>query len=192
VEIRVSQTEDGRPKGPPRAGAVVVAHGPEGLRIDRDTVGPGDSRDGKADKPPSLTSEEALALVDAAADLRKRLDGATLVSDAAETRDGAPVRVLTLRPKTTLDEKSRKSMKQWDETLTVTLDARGFPKTSAYALSGKATVFLFWTAAVSIRETKRYETAAGRLVVRSSVQETAGAAFGQKGDARTEITVTPL
>lgn len=192
VELRVTETENGRPKGPPRAGAFVVAHGPEGLRIERDPGGPGEVPGGKAHERPSLTSEEAFALVDAASDLRRRLDGATLLSDAVETRDGAPVRVVTLRPKPKSDEKSRESPKQWDETLAVTLDARGVPVASAYALSVKATVFLFWTATASIRETKRYEAAAGRLVVRSSDQETSGAALGQKGDARTEISVTPL
>jgi hypothetical protein len=193
MEIRTAQTENGRPKGSPRTSRLVVEHGAGGLKMERD---PGESErapSGKeGERPLGLSADEALALVDSVPALRRQLEGATLLSDSAGTRDGAPVRILALRPRSEIDEKARKSVKKWAETLAVTLDARGIPLSSEHRVDGQVSVFLVMSAVVSTRETKRYATLSGRLVVVSSIAENAGSAFGRKGEARTEITVTPL
>jgi hypothetical protein len=196
VEISRTETEKEKPKGPMRKGEAVVEHGPSGLSVHLEPewlpkAGTKAEQKKQEEATVRLDPGQALKLVDPGAVIRQFLDGATLVSDRPEPFEGRAVRTVVLHPAPDLDEEDRKSVKRYEETVTLRLDADGVPVALARTLDIKVSkMFISFT--VSHRESRRFVRHAGRLVTVSATEESLGSGLGQSGGSTTRWTVTPL
>jgi hypothetical protein len=196
VRITRTEVEKEKPKGPERKGEAVVEHGPAGLTIQLDPawLPKGGTRAEQKKQEESivrLAPQEALELVDPAAEIRQLLEGATIVSDGNAAFDGKPVRTVVLRPTADVDEEDRKALKKYEDVVTLRLDADGVPVALDRALDMKFSKMLI-SFTVSVRESRRFTRAAGRLLTASATQESSGSGLGQSGGSTTRWTVTPL
>lgn len=195
VEISRQEIEKEKPKGPLKKGEAIVEHGPDGLslRLEPEWLPkPGTKAERKRQEETTarLDPGQALKLVDPAAEIRQLLDGATLVSDRNEAFEGKTLRTVVFRPVPDVDEEDRKSLKRYDDVVTLRLDADAVPVALDRTLEVKVSKMLI-SFTVTHRESARYSRAAGRLVATSSTAESNGAGLGQSGGDRTRWTVTP-
>jgi hypothetical protein len=196
VEISRTETEKDKPKGPAKKGEAVVEHGPSGLSVHVEPewlpkAGTRAERKKQEEATVRLDPGEALNLVDPGTEIRQFLDGATLVSDRTEPFEGRSVRIVVLHPVPDIDEEDRKSVKRYEDTVTLRLDADGVPITLARTLDIKVSKMLI-SFTVSHRESRRFTRHAGRLVTVSATEESQGSGLGQSGGSTTRWTVTPL
>lgn len=196
VEISRTETEKEKPKGPVKKGEAVVEHGPSGLSVHLEPewlpkAGTKAEQKKQEEATVRLDPGQALKLVDPGAEIRQLLDGATLVSDRPEPFEGRSVRTVVLHPAPDLDEEDRKSVKRYEDTVTLRLDADGVPLTLARTLDVKISKMLI-SFTVSHRESRRFARVAGRLVTTSGTEESQGSGLGQSGGSTTRWTVTPL
>jgi hypothetical protein len=193
VEISRRAVEKEKPKGAERRGEAVVEYGPSGLSIHLDpdqlpkpgTKAERKKREGAAVR---LSPEEALKLVDPAAGIRQLLDGATIVSDGREPFEGQTVRTVVLRPVPDLDEEDRKSIKRYEDVVTIRLDADGVAVALDRVAEGKISKLII-SFTFSHRESRRYARVAGRLVTTTATEEDSSSGLGQSGGATTRWTV---
>ena len=196
VEISRTETETQKPKGPVKKGEAVVEHGPSGLSIHVEPewlpkTGTKAEQKKQEEATVRLDPGQALKLVDPGAEIRQFLDGATLVSDRTEPFEGRAVRTVVLHPAPDIDEEDRKSVKRYEDTVTLRLDADGVPVTLARTLDIKVSKMLI-SFTVSHRESRRFVRHAGRLVTVSATEESQGSGLGQSGGSTTRWSVTPL
>jgi hypothetical protein len=196
VEISRTETEKDKPKGPAKKGEAVVEHGPSGLSVHLEPewlpkAGTRAERKKQEEATVRLDPGEALQLVDPGTEIRQFLDGATLVSDRTEPFEGRSVRTVVLHPVPDIDEEDRKSVKRYEDTVTLRLDADGVPIAFARTLDIKVSKMLI-SFTVSHRESRRFTRHAGRLVTVSATEESQGSGLGQSGGSTTRWTVTPL
>lgn len=196
VEVARKLTEKEKPKGPERKGEAVVEHGPGGLSLHIDPSQlprPGTRAELKRQEETTVRLDpgEALTLLDPATEIRRLLDGATVVSDRSEPFEGRPVRTVVLHPVPDLDEEDRKSVKRYDEVVTLRLDAEGVPVALDRTLDIKVSKLLI-SFTVSQRESRRFARVLGRLVTSSATEESSGSGLGQISATTTRFTVTPL
>lgn len=196
VEISRSETEKEKPKGPMKKGEAVVEHGPSGLSIHLEPEWlpkAGTKADQKKAEEATVRLDpgQALKLVDPGPEIRRLLDGATLVSDRPEPFEGRTVRTVVLHPAPDIDEEDRKSVKRYDDTVTLRLDSDGVPITLARTLDIKVSKMLI-SFTVSHRENRKFTRHGGRLVTVSATEESQGSGLGQSGGSTTRWTVTPL
>lgn len=196
VVISRQETEKEKPKGPEKKGEAVVEHGASGLSIHLEpaqlpTAGTQAERRKQEETTARLDPQTAMELVDPAASIRLLIDGAALVSDRPEAFDGKPVRTVVFRPVPDMDEEDRKSVKRYEDVVTLRLDADGVPVALDRTLDVKISKMLI-SFTVSQKESRRFVRASGRLLTSSATEESNGSGLGQSGGSRTRWTVTPL
>lgn len=196
VEISRKETEKEKPKGPEKKGEAVVEHGPTGLSIHFDEAqlpkpGTKAERKKREETTVRLDSGEALKLVDPASGIRQLLDGATVVTDRSEPFEGRAVRTVVLRPVPDIDEEDRKSVKRYEDVVTLRLEADGVPFALERSLDIKVSKLLF-SFTVSHRESRRLVRVANRLLTATATEESSGSGLGQSSGSTTRFTVTPL
>ena len=196
VEISRKETEKEKPKGPEKRGEAVVEHGPSGLSVHLDPgqlPKPGTKAERKKQEESTvrLDPQKALELVDPATGIRQLLDGATVVSDRAEPFDGKSVRTVVFRPVPDIDEEDRKSVKRYEDVVTLRLDADGVPIALDRTVDIKVSKMLI-SFTVLHRESRRFVRVASRLVTASATEESSGSGLGQSSGSTTLWTVTPL
>lgn len=143
------------------------------------------------DRNPKLTTPTANALrqidavetadvLDCAPRIARLIDGAKVVSDAAGTWQGKPVRVLVLRAADRLDSEDAGKVKVAENKITLWLDAEQVPLAVEHMFSAK---FSFLVFKGEMRQKKSWHLSrAGNRLIRSrfeSTQTTSG--MGQKG-----------
>ncbi len=138
-----------------------------------------------------LDAKKATELLDPAEGLRLDIEGAKLLADKTEPRNGKPTRVLVLEPRDSLNARERKSLKSRDEVLKVWLDPAGQPIATERTAKLKFSRFLI-TFEVDLHETRTFARAGGRLYVSSSVEVSSGSGLGQSGETQKTFRVTPL
>ncbi|HYN42776.1 MAG TPA: hypothetical protein VE129_13415 [Thermoanaerobaculia bacterium] len=196
VVISRQEIEKEKPKGPLKKGEAIVEHGPSGLSVHLDPEWlpkPGTKSEQKKREESTVRLDpgQALKLVDPGAGIRQLLDGATLVSDRAEPFEGRSVRTVVFRPVPDIDEEDRKSVKRYEDAVTLRLDADGIPVALDRSLDIKVSKMLI-SFAVTHRESSRFARTAGRLVTTQATEESSSSGLGQSGGATTRWTVTPL
>ncbi|MBI5439616.1 MAG: hypothetical protein HY900_00220, partial [Deltaproteobacteria bacterium] len=196
VEVYRTESEKEKPKGPPKKGEAVVEHGPSGLSVHLDPEWlpkPGTTAERKKQEATTarLDPGDALKLVDPGTAIRELLDGATVVSDRTEPFEGHTVRTVVLHPVPDMDDEDRKSVKRYEDAVTLRLDADGVPITLTRTLDIKVSKMLI-SFTVSHRESRRFTRHGGRLVTVSATQESQGSGLGQSSGSTTRWTVTPL
>lgn len=196
VVISRQDTEKEKPKGPEKKGEAVVEHGPTGLSVHLDpaqlpSAGTQAQRRKQEETTARLDVQAAMELVDPAASIRLLLDGATLVSDRAEPFEGKPARTVVFRPVPDLDEEDRKSVKRYEDVVTLRLDGDTVHLALDRNLDIKVSKMLL-SFTVAQKESRRFTRAAGRLVTSSATEETSGSGLGQSSGSKTRWTVTPL
>jgi len=137
-----------------------------------------------------LDARKATELLDSAEGLRLEIEGAKLVADKTEPRNGRPTRVLVLEPRDGLNARERKSLKSRDEVLKIWLDPTGQPVASERTAKLKFSRFLI-TFEVDLHETRTFARAGSRLYVSSSVEVSSGSGLGQTGETQKTFRVTP-
>ncbi len=196
VETSRQETEKEKPKGPLKKGEAVVEHGPSGLSVHLAPEWlpkPGTKAERKKQEETTVRLDpgQALKLVDPAAEIRQLLDGATLVSDRNETFEGKMLRTVVLHPVPDVDEEERKSLKRYEDVVTLRLDADSVPLALDRTLEIKVSKMLI-SFTVTHRESSRFVRAAGRLITATASEESNGSGLGQSGGAKSRWTVTPL
>jgi len=183
-----------KPKGGERRGRGTMEVGPAGVTLQFDPQSIPRARKAgakKADDPVLLDASAAIRLLDPADELRRLLEGATLVSDRAETFEGKPVRTVVFRPVPDLDDEDRKAVKKFEETVTLRLDGGGLPVSLDRSTELKISKLLI-SFSVTRKESKWFSLAPGRLVTARSVEESHGSGLGQDSASRMVTTVTVL
>ena len=132
-----------------------------------------------------------MRLVDPASELRRLLEGATLVSDRVEPFEGRSLRTVVFKPVPDVDDEDRKALKKYEEVVTLRLDGDGVPLAMERSLDLKFSKLLI-SFTLSQRESRRFARAAGRLVTVTATEESNGSGLGQSGGARTRWSVTLL
>jgi len=184
-------------------GTVLAESGPQGLRL---TWTPQQIREDrqadwrKAASPSSQTergggldlldAKQAAELLDQAEPLRLAIEGAVLLEDRIEPRNGKPARVLVLRPRDELTPNERKSLRHRDDVLKIWLDAEGLPTASERTADLKFSKLLI-SFRVGIHQVQAFARLGGRLVVTSASEESSGSGLGQSGESRRLVRVTP-
>ncbi|MFN7990406.1 MAG: hypothetical protein U0529_23255 [Thermoanaerobaculia bacterium] len=196
VEISRKEVEKEKPKGPEKKGEAVVEYGPSGLSVHLDPAqlpkpGPKAERKKQEESTVRLDPQKALELLDPSAEIRQLLDGATVVSDRSEPFDGRAARTVVFRPVPDVDEEDRKSLKRYEDVVTLRLDGEGVPVALERSLDLKVSKMLL-SFTVSHRESRRFARAAGRLVTASATEESSGSGLGQSSGSKTVYTVTLL
>lgn len=196
VEISRTEIEKEKQKGPVKKGVAVVEHGPSGLSVHLEPdqlPKPGTKAERKKQEETTVRLDpgEALKLVDPGTEIRQLLDGATLVSDRPEPFEGRTVRTVVLHPVPDLDEDDRKSVKRYEDAVTLRLDPDGVPLALTRTLDVKVSKMLI-SFTVSHRESRRFARAAGRLVTTSATEESSGSGLGQSSASKTHWIVSPL
>ncbi len=189
-------TEEGTVQAEHDAEGLRLTWTPQQIRTDRQadwqraaTPDATERKDGGLDL---LDAKQAAKLLDPAEVLRLEIEGAKLVEDKMEPRNGRPTRVLVLTPRDGLSARDRKSLKSRDEVLKVWVDGAGLPIAIEHKAKLKFSKFLI-TFEVSALETQTFaRTPGGRLYVSSSVEVTGGSGLGQSGETRKTIRVTPI
>ncbi len=138
-----------------------------------------------------LNAEKATELLDPAEVLRLEIEGAKLIEEKVEPKNGRPTRVLILEPRDGLNPREKKSLKSRDEVLKIWLDAAGLPQATEHTAKLKFSKFLI-TFEVSLHETRTFARAGGRLYVSSSVEISSGSGLGQSGETQKTFRVTPV
>jgi hypothetical protein len=203
VSVRKS-SEDGDGQRTTEEGSVLAEHDAAGLRLswtaqqvrtDRQaewrraaTPDAPEQKDGGLDL---LDAKKATELLDPAEVLRLEIEGAKLLADKTEPRNGRPTRVLYLEPRDGLNARERKSLKSRDDLLKIWLDPAGQPTATERTAKLKFSKFLI-TFEVDLHETRTLARAGGRLYVGSSVEVSSGSGLGQSGETQKTFRVTPV
>ena len=137
-----------------------------------------------------LDAEQAAELLDYAEALRIELEGAKLIADRLENRNGKPTRVLVVEPRLSLSTSERKSLKSSEDELKVWLDSDGAPIATERKAHYKFSKFLI-SFEVQLHEIRSLARLGGRLVVLQSSSEQTGAGLGRKGTTQEIVRVTP-
>ena len=181
---------------------VIVELGPTGLRMEWTPAQLAAARDAEwrrqrdPDAPQSdatlgeLPAWDAARLLDSSASLRLAIDGATLVENRADQLDGAPARLLVIRPRSSLS-KTDKTTKRYDDTLMLWLDADGYPLAADRKVEARGSKFLI-SFGFSEHVTRRYSHIGEHLVVTRQTRESSSEGLGMKGRTTQTSTVTVL
>ncbi|HEX4963651.1 MAG TPA: hypothetical protein VF173_22690 [Thermoanaerobaculia bacterium] len=185
-------------------GTVVAEDGPQGLRLSWAPQQIHEARKAewqKAANPDApvqhgsslsvLGAKDAADLLDYAEPLRLLLEGAALVDNKVEPRNGKAGRLLVLRPRDGLTASDKKSLKDREDVLKVWLDETGLPVTLDRSVKLKFSKF-FISFAVTVHEARTFTRLGDRLLVTQWNEESSGAGMGQGGESRKVIRVTPM
>ncbi len=204
VSVRKS-SDEGDGQQTTEEGTVQAEHDAEGLRLtwtpqqirtdrqaDWQRAAHPDATERKEGGLDLLDAKQATELLDPAEVLRLEIEGAKLIEEKMEGKNGRPTRVLVLNPRDGLSARDRKSLKSRDDVLKIWLDATGMPIATEHKAKLKFSKFLI-TFEVNAFETQTFARApGGRLYVSSSVEVTGGSGLGQSGETRKTMRVTPI
>jgi hypothetical protein len=117
--------------------------------------------------------------LNAAPALLDKLVEAKLIEEAADTREGQPVRRLTFKVTPPLNERSRKIIKEIDATVRVWIGADGLPVAgdSRVRLKGRALLVIAFESTET--EQFRFQHTGDRLLVVRHIRETDGSGGGE-------------
>jgi hypothetical protein len=127
--------------------------------------------------------------LDAAAQLRQALLGATLVEDRQDALDGAPARLLGLKLDPVLSARDRKYVKELEATGKVWLGADGVPLAAEVRSKASGRAFLVITFSTEQQDSWRFEPAGDRLVAVRHEERIKSEGAGEKGDRKTITTL---
>ena len=204
VSVRKS-SDEGDDQRTTEEGSVLAEHDAAGLRLSwsaqqiradrqadwRRAANPDASerKDGGLDL---LDAKKAAELLDPAEVLRLDVEGAKLVADRSEPRNGRPTRVLVIEPRDGLSARERKSLKSREESIKIWLDAAGQPIATERTAKLKFSKFLI-TFEVKLHQTRTLaRTPGGRLYVSFAVEESSGSGLGQSGETKKTFRVSPM
>lgn len=135
-----------------------------------------------------LDAREVANLLDAAEPLLLQLDGAKLLEDKVEPRNGRPTRLLVLQPRDGLRSSERKMLKEREAVLKLWLDEAGVPVALDRTEKLRFTKLLI-NFSVSVHENRTYSRVGNRLVVTALNSESGGSGLGQSGKSRKAVRV---
>jgi hypothetical protein len=185
-------------------GAVIAELGPQGLKLNwspeqirqsrqaaREQAADPDADHARLGALTALDADEAASLLDYAEPLKLLLDKAVLQEERAEKYKGKPARLLVLKPDLQMNREERKAVKSTEAVLKIWLDADGLPLAMDQTIAIHASKF-FISFNFSGHESREFQRAAGRLVVKSSSKDNSGAGFGHSNESHTTTSVTVL
>ena len=145
---------------------------------------------------PALGSINAGNLHDylnASASIEKRLKGAQLLQDSADTWQGGPARLLTLKLDPHLTPRERKYIKNIDTTARIWLGTDGIPVAADFNLNIKGRILLVITFESTEKEQFRFSRIGDRLVVTYHSRQGGGSGGGEQGhqQSATDISILP-
>jgi hypothetical protein len=135
-----------------------------------------------------LEAREVADLLDAAEPLQLEIDGAKLLEDKVEPRNGRSTRVLVLQPRDGLRSAERKMLKHREAVIKLWLDESGVPVALDHTEKLKFTKLLI-NFSVSVHESRTFSRVGNRLVVTALNAESSGAGLGQSGKSRKAVRV---
>jgi hypothetical protein len=188
-------TEEGTVLGELDAAGLRLSWTAQQIRTDRQadqrraaTPDAAEHKDGGLDL---LDAKKAAELLDPAEVLRLEIEGAKLVENKVEPRNGQPTRVLVLEPRDGLSARDRKSLKSRDDVLKIWLDGAGSPIATERKAKLEFSKFLI-SFEFNEHVTRTLARAGGRLYISSAVEVTGGSGLGQSGETRKTFRVTPV
>lgn len=169
-----------------------VEDGPSGLKLgwDKTSLDRVEAATKAKDKGPrqamdALSAEKARDLLDAAKDLLGDLDDAVVQEDRADTWQGRPARLLTLKlDGKDMDEDDRKHLKSFSHTLKVWMGTDGAPLGLSEQLDMKMSV-LFISVEVHHKAARTFLTSGDRLITVHDESEDSGSGAGEHGEQKT-------
>lgn len=190
------------PKAMSAQAAVTAIAGPSGMQISYDAATLAKveaeanqrSSDAEATTPLAdllrdITPTQVNAMLSFAGPLLRRLEQATLKTDATDTLEGNPARLLTFDVPLNVSKKDRESMKEYTGTMKVWLDAEGMPLAidQQQVFSGRRMLISFKG---SNSETASLRREGERLVMVKQKRGQTFSGFGQTSDSSTTTTLT--
>jgi hypothetical protein len=205
VKNIVKNNDEGQAQQTVEEGAVVAEDGPQGLRLSwapqqilearkaewQKAANPDAPAQHSSSSLSVLGAKDAADLLGYAEPLRLLLEGATLVENKVEPRNGKPGRLLVLRPRDGLTASEKKSLKEREDILKVWLDETGVPLALDRSVKLKFSKF-FISFAVSVHEARTLTRLGDRLLVTQWSEESSGSGLGQTGESRKTMRVTPV
>lgn len=205
IEVRVTQTSsgDGASRQTVKDAVVTAEQGPQGLKLSWPAAALVEARKAarqRAANPDAKLQDGGLAELDAegtadllsyAEPLSLLLEGATLVEEKNDVRQGRPARLLVFHPAERLDADGRKMLKSREDTVKLWLDPDGLPLALDRTVELKFSKF-FITFSVTNRESRTFARAGNRLVVAAETIEGGGSGLGQSGGQKRQVKVTLL
>lgn len=205
IEVKTTETSKGDDSSRlvSKDALVTAELGPQGLRIAWPAQALAETRKAarlRAASPDAvkqdgglaeLEAEDAADLLSYAEPLALAIEGAKVVQEKNDVRQGKPARLLVLQPADRLRESERKMLKGREETLRIWLDAEGFPLAMERSADLKFSKFLI-SFDVTARESRTFMRAAGRLVVATETVEGGGSGLGQSGQTKRQSRVAVL
>ncbi len=205
IDVKLTQTakEDEATRETVKDASILAEAGPQGLKLSWPPQALAEARKAarlRAANPDApkqdgglaeLDAEDASDLLSYAEPLSLLLDGAKLMEDKDEMRQGKPARLLVLEPRERLSASQKKMLKSREESLRLWLDTDGFPVAMERVVDLKFSKFLI-SFAVTNRESRTFARVGGRLVVTSESTDGGGAGLGQSGHNKRQTRVTVL
>jgi hypothetical protein len=205
IEIKLTESSKGDESTRQTAkDAVVTAEsGPQGMRLSWPAQALAEARKAarqRAANPEAskqdgglaeLNAEDVVDLLSFAEPLSLLIEGAALVEEKNDVRQGRPARLLVLQPRERMSASEKKMLKSREDTVRVWLDPEGFPLAMERALDLKFSKFLISFAATS-RESRTFARVGGRLVVTYESVDGGGSGLGQSGQSKRQTRVIVL
>lgn len=205
IEVKITQSskEDESARQTTKDALVTAESGPQGVRLAWAAQALAEARQAarqRAANPEALKQDGGLAELDAedaanllsfAEPLSLLIEGATLVEEKNDIRQGRPARLLVLQPRERMSASEKKMLKSREDTVRIWLDTEGFPLAMERAVDLKFSKFLI-SFAVTNRESRTFARVGGRLVVTYESVEGGGSGLGQSGQSKRQTRVTVL
>lgn len=171
---------------------VVVEDGPGGLKLgwdkaelDRIQAATKAKDEGPQQAMGALTAEKAEALLDAAKDLLGDLEEAQLQEDRADSWQGRPARLISLKlDAKDMDGDDRKHLKSFSHTVKIWMEPDGTPLGLSEQMDMKLSI-LFISVEVHHRASRAFAKSGDRLVVVHDESEDSGSGAGEQGEQKT-------
>ncbi len=202
VELQISSRNGDADKPAEQGAATAQAEaGPDGLRIlfSRDEIrAAAQELQSKNTDPPSpvrralgaLSAARVQDYLDGAPALLRLLDGAELTGEKADTWQGRPARLLSLKLNPRMSERDRKRIKELDAAAQIWVGRDGVPLAAESHVMTRGRALLVISFESSTTEEFRFARVGDRLVVIRHVRENSGSAGGENGSQKTVAILT--
>ncbi|GLH74870.1 hypothetical protein GETHLI_33720 [Geothrix limicola] len=147
-------------------------------------------------KTPTRRAIEGVKAIDVAEylngsdELLRTLDQAQLIEEKAETWQGRPARLLSLKVTPRLGQRDKKYVKELEATAKIWIGADGLPLASETQVHMKGRALLVISFEQNQKQEYRYVRAGNRLVVVHHVDESSGSGGGEKGQTKTVVDLS--
>ncbi|HJV47820.1 MAG TPA: hypothetical protein VJ549_00965 [Geothrix sp.] len=147
-------------------------------------------------KTPTRRAIEGLKAIEVAEylngsdELIRILDQAQLLEEKAETWQGRPARLLSLKVTPRLGQQDKKYVKELEATAKIWIGADGLPLASESHVHMKGRALLVISFEQNQKQEYRYVRAGNRLVVVHHVDESSGSGGGEKGQSKTVVDLS--